>query len=1073
MPGADGAADLADPVRVGGGRRPDDESVDVRDSDDDVEVVDVATLATSAAGGASRKRARVVSDGEDADDADAATLPAGGMTVAAAASAASPPAGARPRAAVGDAKKKKRVIAPVVAGRGNGGGGRGLVQPKLSFFGAGGGKGGGGAARLPGGTQSKLSFGKAGGEARPAPAVAATVKAVIKAVAGTASAVETATTTATAATVAAAVAATAAARSETEQAAATAATAPPTGPPGAPDTTAAGVGLGGDALAAGSATAVSALAGAGVAAPTGPVGPPPSPKSGPAPAAAATPIGDSLADRFADCARFSAVTWRAGEPVPYAFLADVFSAVEALTGRLAITAILASALRIIALATPEDLVATLYLCTNQLAPAHEGLEIGVGEATLLKALVTSTGKGLAALKADLHRVGDLGDVAAASRATQRTLMTPPKLTVRKLLAELRAVARAGGKSAQASKATRINKLLAAARGAEAKYIVRALSGKLRIHLATRTVLVALATAVTRDAPPPEPGVVDEEAEAILMMERAHSGKGLAGVADAVDAEAADDEAVGGDESIDSGSDSEGPTPVDSTPPPADRRTSAEGSTGKVDNDEELVEVDASGAKPVADPASSMATKTKAGAAKKASAAPKEGAAKQLTLVGVSKLAPGTAAGAEAVMDERIKKAVILLCRAYNELPLWESIVAALREFRAIDGRLLRRCALSPGVPVGPMLAKPTKGVSEVLDKFSAHPFTCEYKYDGERAQVHRLPDGSVHIYSRSAECTTTKYPDIVAGLPRALAPGWEDASFVLDAEAVAWDAARERVRPFQELQGRARKDVELADVKVQVCVFAFDLLYINGESLVRLPLRERRRRLREAFSPVPGVFSFAVGGDGHDTDAMATLLNDSIAAGCEGLMVKSLDGPNATYEPANRSQNWLKLKKDYMDSVGDTLDLVPIGAWYGKGKRTGAYGAYLLACWDSEADGLQSICKLGTGYSAAQITEFAAFYQDPDAGRLLTAPKSYFRVGTGPLVTPDVWLEPSQVWEVKCADLSISPQHQAAYGLVDPTKGIALRFPRLVRVRDDKKPEEATDAAQVAELYNQQSSVSR
>lgn len=445
----------------------------------------------------------------------------------------------------------------------------------------------------------------------------------------------------------------------------------------------------------------------------------------------------------------------------------------------------------------------------------------------------------------------------------------------------------------------------------------------------------------------------------------------------------------------------------------------------------------------------------------------------MTLVGVSKLAPGTIAGAEAVMDERINKAVVLLCRAYNELPLWESIVAALREFRAIDGRLLRRCALSPGVPVRPMLAKPTKGVSEVLDKFSAHPFTCEYKYDGERAQVHRLPDGSVHIYSRSAECTTTKDPDIVAGLPRALAPGWEDALFVLDAEAVAWDSDRGRVRPFQELQGRARKDVELANVKVRVCVFAFDLLYINGESLVRLPLRERRRRLRDVFSPVPGVFSFAVGGDGHDTGAMATLLNESIAAGCEGLMVKSLDGPNATYEPANRSQNWLKLKKDYMDSVGDTLDLVPIGAWYGKGKRTGAYGAYLLACWDAEADGLQSICKLGTGYSAAQFTEFAAYYQDPEAGRLLTAPKSYFRVGTGPLVTPDVWLEPSQVWEVKCADLSISPQHQAAYGLVDPAKGIALRFPRLVRVRDDKKPEQATDAAQVAEFYNRQSSVSR
>lgn len=1068
MAGADGAAAVAEPPVVGGPALADG-PVDVDDSDDDgVAVVEAAAPAAAAAAaapsaaGASRKRARVVSDGEDVDDDDDA-LPATAPTPAP--TPASAPA--RPRPAAGDAKKKKRVTGP--SGGAGGGGGGGMVQPKLSFFG----KGGGAKARPPGGTQSKLSFGKVGGGGvgRPTPAAAAAVKATTKASAD----VETAATgaaasTSSAMTVPAAVAEVA--DGEAAGAVSTTMAAPSTPAGGAPSATVAGDGVCRGAAAAGSDAVVAAPASAGVAAPASSTGAPTPAALAPA-AAAAFPSGDTLADRFADCAHFSAVTWRAGEPVPYAFLADVFSAVEALTGRLAITAILASALRTIAAATPEDLVATLYLCTNKLAPAHEGLEIGVGEATLLKALVASTGKGLAALKADLHRVGDLGDVAASSRATQRTLMAPPKLTVRKLLAELRAVARAGGKSAQVSKAFRINKLLAAARGAEAKYIVRALSGKLRIHLATRTVLVALATAVTRDAPPPEPGVVDEDAEAVLMMERAHSGKGLAEVVEAVDAEEDDGEAVGEGEAVDSGADSEGPTPVDRAPPPVAGRASKDGDTVEVSDDQDVVDVEASGAKPVVAPASDKATKTKEGGAKKASVVAKKGAARQMTLVGVSKLAPGTIAGAEAVMDERIKKAVVLLCRAYNELPLWESIVAALREFRAIDGRLLRRCALSPGVPVRPMLAKPTKGVSEVLDKFSAHPFTCEYKYDGERAQVHRLPDGSVHIYSRSAECTTTKDPDIVAGLPRALAPGWEDALFVLDAEAVAWDSDRGRVRPFQELQGRARKDVELANVKVRVCVFAFDLLYINGESLVRLPLRERRRRLRDVFSPVPGVFSFAVGGDGHDTGAMATLLNESIAAGCEGLMVKSLDGPNATYEPANRSQNWLKLKKDYMDSVGDTLDLVPIGAWYGKGKRTGAYGAYLLACWDAEADGLQSICKLGTGYSAAQFTEFAAYYQDPEAGRLLTAPKSYFRVGTGPLVTPDVWLEPSQVWEVKCADLSISPQHQAAYGLVDPAKGIALRFPRLVRVRDDKKPEQATDAAQVAEFYNRQSSVSR
>ena len=159
--------------------------------------------------------------------------------------------------------------------------------------------------------------------------------------------------------------------------------------------------------------------------------------------------------------------------------------------------------------------------------------------------------------------------------------------------------------------------------------------------------------------------------------------------------------------------------------------------------------------------------------------------------------------------------------------------------------------------------------------------------------------------------------------------------------------------------------------------------------------------------------------------------------------------------------------------MGDTLDLVPIAAFYGKGKRTGAYGAYVLACYDDESEEYQSITKIGTGFSEDDITRHAAFYNRPAGApdqpppHQLPACPRYYKLGD--TLKPDVWLAPVQVWEVKCADLSISPVHQAAVGRVDEGKGIALRFPRFVRVREDKKADEATTAEQVVDMFNNQS----
>jgi len=216
-----------------------------------------------------------------------------------------------------------------------------------------------------------------------------------------------------------------------------------------------------------------------------------------------------------------------------------------------------------------------------------------------------------------------------------------------------------------------------------------------------------------------------------------------------------------------------------------------------------------------------------------------------------------------------------------------------------------------------MLAHPTKGISEVLDRFANQNFTCEYKYDGERGQIHKLPDGTVKIYSRNSEDNTSKYPDIIKMLPEVMAEGTTD--FVLDCEVVAYDRETKKILPFQVLSTRKRKEADEGEIKVQVCLFAFDMLYFNGEALIKKPLKERRDQMRKSFNEVEGTFMFATCRDASDTEEILAFLNESVAASCEGLMVKTLDagGPGSTYEPDKRSHKWLKVKKDYIKGMTD------------------------------------------------------------------------------------------------------------------------------------------------------------
>ncbi|KAF5690397.1 DNA ligase 1 [Fusarium circinatum] len=653
--------------------------------------------------------------------------------------------------------------------------------------------------------------------------------------------------------------------------------------------------------------------------------------------------------------------WKPGTPVPYAALCTTFSLVEMTTKRLIIMEHCSLFLRQVMRLTPEDLLPTVLLMINKLAPDYAGIELGIGESLIMKAIGETTGRSLQVIKADQKEIGDLGLVAVKSRSTQRTMFKPKALTIRGVHQGLMNIATVTGNGAQGRKVDGIKKLLAAADAnstgkvditkdkggpSEAKFIIRFLEGKLRLGLAERTVLVSLAQAI-----------VAHEADA----------------------------------------------------------------KGKVPSTSDL------------------------------------------------------------------EKGESILKTVYSELPSYDVIIPAMLEHGIMKVR--ENCKLRPGVPLKPMLAKPTKAITEVLDRFEGQTFTCEYKYDGERAQIHYVAKdapqelseasqgaakeaagGVASIFSRNSEDLSRKYPDILAKLHTWVKP--DTKSFVLDCETVAWDVDEKKVLPFQQLMTRKKKDVKVEDVKVKVCVFAFDLLYLNGEAVVEKALRERRELLETAFNPVEGEFSFATHMNGQELDEIQVFLDESVKASCEGLMVKMLDGTESGYEPSKRSRNWLKIKKDYLSGVGDSLDLVVLGAYYGKGKRTSVYGAFLLACYNPNSETYETVCNIGTGFSEQVLEDLHTQLSEITIDR----PKPFYSHSSGGQHQPDVWFEPRYVWEVKTADLTLSPRYKAgAKEGVDPSgnKGISLRFPRFIRVRDDKKADAATTSRQVAEMYRKQESVTK
>ncbi|KFM27440.1 DNA ligase 1 [Auxenochlorella protothecoides] len=412
---------------------------------------------------------------------------------------------------------------------------------------------------------------------------------------------------------------------------------------------------------------------------------------------------------------------------------------------------------------------------------------------------------------------------------------------------------------------------------------------------------------------------------------------------------------------------------------------------------------------------------------------------------------------------RLDAAAAAATAAFHVCPSLDLLCAAMRSHPVEE--LERHVGLVAGVPIKPMLAKISEGVADAIAQLKGAPFLAELKYDGMRSQIHVLLGGEVKVFSRNCEDRSSAFPDVGELMKEAV--DVDALPLILDAEVVAVDRADgNRLRAFQELATRARVDVSAAAVQVDVAVFAFDCLMAAGQSLMRSPLTERRKLLAQALSgAAPGRVELArcyevAEGAGADPNAdlpstgtvvpattaeeehaaaLQAALLEAFAQGGEGLMLKSL---GAGYEPSKRADHWIKLKRDYCEGLHDTLDLVVIGAWHGSGRKVGWCSPFLMAVWDPDTEQLQSLCRCMSGFSDAFYREATERLKATE----IPGPKAYYDTSE----SPDMWFEPREVWEIRGADLSLSPVS-------------------VVEELDDKDIEAASTAEDVAAMYNAQS----
>ncbi len=400
-----------------------------------------------------------------------------------------------------------------------------------------------------------------------------------------------------------------------------------------------------------------------------------------------------------------------------------------------------------------------------------------------------------------------------------------------------------------------------------------------------------------------------------------------------------------------------------------------------------------------------------------------------------------------------KKSRPALERAYNR----SSDLGYVAKILAAGGvKAVESLKVAVGRPIRSMLAERLSSASEILAKMNG---TCaaEYKYDGLRIQAHLSKEG-FKLYSRRLEDITAQFPDIETLLRSSLD---KENPTILEGEAVPIDSITGDLLPFQLVsQRRGRKyDLERTIKEIPIAFFAFDLLFTDGVDYTDHHYLDRRERLNELLmdGSKARLSEQRICTSPQQIDEF---MQEAVADGCEGLMIKST-GPDSIYKAGARGWTWIKYKREYKSEMQDSVDLVVVGAFAGRGRRGGTYGAVLLAGYDKANDMFRTVCKCGSGFTDEDLEKL------PKILERFKIDHNHPRVESK--LEPDVWFVPNLVLEIVGAEITLSPIHTSGMSEIKPGAGLAIRFPRFTgKYRDDKSPEDCTTTDELVEMYQAQ-----
>lgn len=405
---------------------------------------------------------------------------------------------------------------------------------------------------------------------------------------------------------------------------------------------------------------------------------------------------------------------------------------------------------------------------------------------------------------------------------------------------------------------------------------------------------------------------------------------------------------------------------------------------------------------------------------------------------------------------KIKEAIE---KKYNVRPDLGYIAKVLKE-KGMDG--LKRIGPTPGTPIMMARAERLTTPDDIIKKIGK--CAVEPKYDGFRLAIHK--DGEkILMFSRNMEDVTFMYPDLTEGVKKQIS----SQSAIIEGEAIGYNPQTGEYLPFQETVQRKRKyDISAKSIEIPLRLFAFEALFVDGKSLLDQPYTLRRKKL-EAIVRKGDTIQFSEQYIVDNPSDLERIFLDAVSRGLEGIMAKKLDG---NYQAGARGWNWIKYKRSYSGKLTDTIDAVVMGYDFGQGKRAGfGIGDFLIGVYDEKEDMFKTIAKVGTGLTDEEWKTLKLRTKNLEL-RTKSA-----RYDIDKAMNCDVWVNPEMVVVIRADEITLSPVHTAGRVMKSTksgnamevkTPGFALRFPRLVDFRDDKKPEDTTTLSEIKEMFELQ-----